>query len=98
MAAVIASIWLGRVAAVQICHSNYERGRARHPRIPALLRIAQPQERNKATEGKLSHVALEKTPNPSYEQIVQAFSKWAFRPAQLNNQPVAVKMLIGIPL
>jgi len=25
-------------------------------------------------------------------------SKWVFRPAQLNNQPVAVKVLLGIPL
>jgi hypothetical protein len=30
--------------------------------------------------------------------IVQALSKWLFRPAQLNNQPVAVKVLVGIPL
>jgi len=29
---------------------------------------------------------------------VQGGGKWVFRPAQLNNQPVAVKVLIGIPL
>jgi hypothetical protein len=28
---------------------------------------------------------------------VQALSKWVFRPAQLNNQPVAVKVLLGNP-
>ena len=28
----------------------------------------------------------------------QALSKWVFRPAQLNGQPVAVKVLLGIPL
>jgi hypothetical protein len=32
------------------------------------------------------------------DPIVQALSKWVFRPAQLNNQPVAVKVLLGIPL
>jgi len=30
--------------------------------------------------------------------IAQAFGKWTFHPAQVNNQPVAVKLLIGIPL
>ena len=32
------------------------------------------------------------------DSIVQALAKWVFRPAQLNNQPVAVKVLLGIPL
>jgi len=32
------------------------------------------------------------------DPIVQACNKWVFRPAQLNNQPVAVKVLLGIPL
>jgi len=32
------------------------------------------------------------------DPIVQAFHKWVFRPAPLNNQPVAVKVLLGIPL
>jgi len=31
------------------------------------------------------------------DPIVQAFNKWVFRPAQLNNQPVSVKVLVGIP-
>jgi hypothetical protein len=30
--------------------------------------------------------------------IVEALNKWVFRPAQLNNQPVAVKVLLGMPL
>jgi hypothetical protein len=30
--------------------------------------------------------------------IVEALNTWVFRPAQLNNQPVAVKVLLGIPL
>jgi len=29
---------------------------------------------------------------------VQALSKWAFLPSQFNGQPVAVKVLLGIPL
>ena len=27
---------------------------------------------------------------------VQAWGKWVFRPAQLNNQPIVMKVLIGI--
>jgi len=29
------------------------------------------------------------------DPIVQALSKWVFRPAQFNGQPVAVKVLLG---
>ncbi|PYV67241.1 MAG: hypothetical protein DMG97_27805 [Acidobacteria bacterium] len=32
------------------------------------------------------------------DPIVQALSKWEFRPPLLNNQPVAVNVLIGIRL
>jgi hypothetical protein len=50
-------------------------------------------------EGKVSHVAVKQTPDVRIsDPIVQAFNKWVFRPAQLNNQPVAVKVLLGIPL
>lgn len=50
-------------------------------------------------EGKISHVLVKQTPNPRVsDPIVQALTKWVFRPAQLNNQPVAVKVLLGIPL
>ena len=50
-------------------------------------------------EGKVSHLAVKQTPDARVsDPIVQALSKWVFRPAQLNNQPVAVKVLIGIPL
>ncbi len=50
-------------------------------------------------EGKVGHVAVKQTPDALIsDPIVQAFNKWVFRPAQLNNQPVAVKVLLGIPL
>ena len=50
-------------------------------------------------DGKVAHIAVKQTPDTRLsDPIVQALSKWVFRPAQLNNQPVAVKVLLGIPL
>jgi TonB-like protein len=50
-------------------------------------------------EGKVSHIAVKQTPDRRLsDPILQALAKWVFRPAQLNGQPVAVKVLIGIPL
>jgi hypothetical protein len=50
-------------------------------------------------EGKVSGVSVKKTPdNLVSDPIMLALSKWTFRPAQLNGQPVAVKILLGIPL
>jgi hypothetical protein len=50
-------------------------------------------------DGKVSHIAVKQTPDTRLsDPIVQALSKWVFRPAQVNNQPVAVKVLLGIPL
>ena len=50
-------------------------------------------------EGKVSNVIVKRTPDPRLSnQIAKAFGRWVFHPAQLNNQPVAVKVLIGIPL
>jgi hypothetical protein len=50
-------------------------------------------------EGKVSHLSVKETPDPRVSNpIVQALSKWVFRPAFLNCQSVAVKVLIGIPL
>jgi hypothetical protein len=74
------------------------------PQVPAELekKYAQRQVVIAAVvdkEGKVSHVAVKQTPDARVsDPIVQAFSKWVFRPAQLDNQPVAVKVLIGIPL
>jgi hypothetical protein len=50
-------------------------------------------------DGKVGHISVKQTPDTRVsDPIVQALSKWVFRPAQLNNQPVAVKVLLGIPL
>jgi hypothetical protein len=50
-------------------------------------------------EGRISQISVKQTPDTRVsEPLVQALNKWVFRPAQLNNQPVAVKVLIGIPL
>jgi hypothetical protein len=50
-------------------------------------------------EGKVSHLSVKQTPDARLSgPIVQALSKWVFRPAFLNGQPVAVKVLLGIPL
>jgi hypothetical protein len=50
-------------------------------------------------EGKVSQVAVKKTPDKRVsDPIARALAKWVFRPAQVNGQPTAVKVLIGIPL
>jgi hypothetical protein len=50
-------------------------------------------------EGKVTRISVKQTPDVQVsDPIVRALSKWVFRPAQLNNQPVAVKVLLGIPL
>lgn len=50
-------------------------------------------------DGKLSHISVKQTPDVHVSApIAQALAKWVFRPAQMNNQPVAVKILMGIPL
>ena len=50
-------------------------------------------------EGKVSQISVKKSPDPRLsDPIAQAFSKWIFRPAQANSQPVAVKILVGVPL
>jgi hypothetical protein len=50
-------------------------------------------------DGKLTHISVKQTPDAHVSTpIAQALVKWVFRPAQMNNQPVAVKILVGIPL
>ena len=50
-------------------------------------------------EGKVSQIAVKRTPDPRVSTpIARALAKWTFRPAQVNGQPIAVKILIGIPL
>jgi len=74
------------------------------PDIPAALqqKYAQRQVVISAVvdkDGKVSDVTVKRTPDPRVSNpIARAFSKWVFHPAELNDQPVAVKVLIGIPL
>ena len=50
-------------------------------------------------QGKIGQIAVKQTPDFRVSKpIIDALSKWQFHPAQLNDQPVAVKVLIGIPL
>jgi hypothetical protein len=49
--------------------------------------------------GKLHNLAVAQTPDARFTPpILAALSHWTFQPAQLNGQPVALKVLIGIPL
>ena len=50
-------------------------------------------------EGKLHNLAVAQTPDARFTPpILAALRRWTFQPAQLNGQPVALKVLIGIPL
>ena len=50
-------------------------------------------------DGKVSNVAVLRTPDPRVSApIAKALTKWVFHPAQAHSAPVAVKVLIGIPL
>jgi Gram-negative bacterial TonB protein C-terminal len=74
------------------------------PRVPAELerKYAQRQVVISAVvdqDGKVSRVTIKQTPDPRVsDPIAQALAKWVFRPAQMGGQPVAVKILLGIPL
>ena len=50
-------------------------------------------------EGKLEQVSIKDSPDALLnEPVLRSLSKWIFRPAQLNGEPVATKLLMGIPL
>jgi outer membrane biosynthesis protein TonB len=50
-------------------------------------------------EGKLQRVSILQTPDNRFNTpILAALTRWKFQPAQLNGQPVPLKVLIGIPL
>ncbi|HKW17731.1 MAG TPA: hypothetical protein VJO35_09510 [Terriglobales bacterium] len=74
------------------------------PQIPADLEKAYSQQQVVVaailgTDGKLTHLSVKQSPDPHVSvPITQALAKWVFRPAQLDNKPVAVKILLGIPL
>jgi hypothetical protein len=51
------------------------------------------------TDGVLHGLEVKKTPHPLFNRpILMALEKWKFRPAQLNGQPVAIKVLVGVPV
>lgn len=50
-------------------------------------------------EGKIEQTSVKDSPDALLnERVLSALSKWLFRPARLNGEPVAVKALLGIPL
>ena len=50
-------------------------------------------------EGKLEQVSIKDSPDALLnEPVLRSLSKWIFRPAQLNGESVAAKLLMGIPL
>jgi hypothetical protein len=51
------------------------------------------------TDGRMEQMSVKDSPWVLVnEPIMSALSKWLFRPARLNGKPVAVKVLMGIPL
>jgi hypothetical protein len=50
-------------------------------------------------EGRMDQVSIKESPDPLLnEPLVKALGKWIFRPAQLQGEAVAAKLLLGIPL
>ena len=50
-------------------------------------------------EGKMEQMSVQESPDPLLNRpVLDALSKWVFRPGLLNGDPVAVKALLGIPL
>jgi hypothetical protein len=49
--------------------------------------------------GKLLNMRMMQTPNPELNQaLFKALQQWLFSPAHMNGQPVAVEILLGVPL
>lgn len=50
-------------------------------------------------EGKAVNMRIIQSPNPLLNApVLEALAKWAFRPAEFEGKPIAVKALLGIPL
>ncbi len=50
-------------------------------------------------DGKLEQMSVKQSPDALFnEPLLNALSKWVFRPARLNGEPVPAKALLGIPL
>jgi hypothetical protein len=51
------------------------------------------------SSGKLEQLVVKKTPDPQVNALVtEALSNWEFQPSQIDGQPVALKVLLGIRL
>ena len=51
------------------------------------------------TDGKLEQILVKKTPDPQVNTVVtDALSNWLFQPSQIQGNPVALKVLLGIRL
>ena len=52
-----------------------------------------------STSGKLEQLTVKKTPDPQVNALVtEALSNWTFQPSQIDGNPVALKILLGIRL
>jgi hypothetical protein len=50
-------------------------------------------------EGKMEQLLVKESPDTLLnEPVLSALSKWVFRPARLDGEPVRAKILLGIPL
>jgi len=50
-------------------------------------------------DGKLQKLSVRESPDVGFNRpILAALIHWSFRPAQLNGQPVALKILLGISI
>jgi len=50
-------------------------------------------------EGKFEQMMVKQSPNGLLNgPVMEALGKWAFRPAELNGEPIEVKTLLGIPV
>ncbi|HEV2383064.1 MAG TPA: energy transducer TonB [Terriglobia bacterium] len=50
-------------------------------------------------DGKLQQMKVMQTPDADLDgALLAALGKWSFRPAKVNTKPVAVKVLLGVPV
>ena len=50
-------------------------------------------------DGKMEQMSVKETPDTLLnEPVLDALSKWVFRPGRLSGETVPMKLLLGIPL
>jgi len=50
-------------------------------------------------EGRMEQLSVKQSPDPSLnDPVLNALSKWSFRPAQIDGENVTMKVLMGIPI